>query len=64
MATSTPDNEVPNASPIPKEAEKPPIEPIRLPTVGEICRQDIWNNYAVRSVFSRVMGYNFYDRYF
>ncbi|KAF4348764.1 hypothetical protein G4B88_022908 [Cannabis sativa] len=64
MATSTPDNEVPNASPIPKEAEKPPIEPITLPTAGEICCQDIWNNCDVRSVFSGVMGYNFYDRYF
>ncbi|KAF4392734.1 hypothetical protein F8388_010757, partial [Cannabis sativa] len=56
MATSTPDNEVPNASPIPKEVEKPPIEPIRLPTVEEIRGQDIWNNCAVRSVFSGVMG--------
>lgn len=35
---------------------KPQIEPIRLPTVEEIRGQDIWNNCAMRSVFSGVMG--------
>ncbi|XP_028753351.1 mitochondrial import inner membrane translocase subunit TIM22-4 [Neltuma alba] len=39
-----------------KEAEKPQIQPIRLPTVEEIRGQDIWNNCAVRSVVSGVMG--------
>ncbi|KAJ9698764.1 hypothetical protein PVL29_007699 [Vitis rotundifolia] len=38
------------------EAEKPQIEPIRMPTVEEIRGQDIWNNCAVRSVASGVMG--------
>lgn len=38
------------------EAEKPQIEPLRLPTVEEIRGQDIWNNCAVRSVVSGVMG--------
>lgn len=45
-----------NESPSPKEAEKPAIEPIRLPTVEEIRGQDIWNNCAVRSIVSGVMG--------
>lgn len=40
----------------PKEVEKPQIEPIRLPTAEEIRGQDIWNNCAVRSVVSGVMG--------
>ncbi|OAY65686.1 mitochondrial import inner membrane translocase subunit TIM22-4 [Ananas comosus] len=40
----------------PKEAEKPNIEPLRLPTVEEMRGQDIWNNCAVRSVVSGIMG--------
>lgn len=39
-----------------QEAKKPQIEPIRMPTVEEIRGQDIWNNCAVRSVVSGVMG--------
>ena len=39
-------------------AEKPQIEPIRMPSVEEIKGQDIWNNCAVRSVVSGVMGEN------
>jgi len=39
-----------------KEVEKPQIQPISLPTVEEIRGQDIWNNCAVRSVVSGVMG--------
>ncbi|XP_030474159.1 mitochondrial import inner membrane translocase subunit TIM22-4-like [Syzygium oleosum] len=39
-----------------KEAEKPQIQPLRLPTPEEIRGQDIWNNCAVRSVVSGVMG--------
>ncbi|MED6148746.1 Mitochondrial import inner membrane translocase subunit Tim22 [Stylosanthes scabra] len=38
------------------EAEKPKIEPLRLPTAEEIRGQDIWNNCAMRSVVSGVMG--------
>ncbi|KAK1272137.1 Mitochondrial import inner membrane translocase subunit TIM22-1 [Acorus gramineus] len=40
----------------PKEAEKPPIEPLRMPTVEEIRGQDIWNNCVVRSAVSGIMG--------
>jgi hypothetical protein len=32
------------------------VEPIRMPTAEEIKGQDIWNNCAVRSVVSGVMG--------
>ncbi|KAK3151337.1 hypothetical protein QOZ80_3AG0244590 [Eleusine coracana subsp. coracana] len=32
------------------------VEPIRMPTPEEINGQDIWNNCAVRSVVSGVMG--------
>ncbi|XP_076910820.1 mitochondrial import inner membrane translocase subunit TIM22-4-like [Bidens hawaiensis] len=32
------------------------IEPIRLPTIEEVRGQDIWNNCAVRSVASGIMG--------
>ena len=39
-----------------QQVEKPPIQPINLPTVEEIRGQDIWNNCAVRSVVSGVMG--------
>ncbi|KAK2394022.1 mitochondrial import inner membrane translocase subunit TIM22-4 [Trifolium repens] len=39
-----------------KEAEKPQIQPISLPTAEEIRGQDIWNNCAVKSVASGVMG--------
>ncbi|XP_004505597.1 mitochondrial import inner membrane translocase subunit TIM22-4 [Cicer arietinum] len=47
---------VSNGSSNTKEVEKPPMEPISLPTVEEIRGQDIWNNCAVRSVVSGVMG--------
>ncbi|XP_074574667.1 mitochondrial import inner membrane translocase subunit TIM22-4 [Curcuma longa] len=36
--------------------EEHQIEPLRLPTPEEIRGQDIWNNCAVRSVASGVMG--------
>ncbi|XP_050367486.1 mitochondrial import inner membrane translocase subunit TIM22-4 [Argentina anserina] len=39
-----------------REVEKAPIEPLKMPTVEEIRGQDIWNNCAVRSVASGVMG--------
>nr|GMD14072.1 mitochondrial import inner membrane translocase subunit TIM22-4-like [Ipomoea batatas]GMD15759.1 mitochondrial import inner membrane translocase subunit TIM22-4-like [Ipomoea batatas] len=55
--SSDPANDPQNAtSSSSQEADKPPIEPIRLPTVEEIRGQDIWNNCAVRSVSSGVMG--------
>ena len=58
MASNT-GTESTNGSSSSKEAEKPlPIEPIRLPTAEEIRGQDIWNNCAVRSVVSGVMGMN------
>lgn len=44
------------SQPQPNEAERPEIEPIRLPTVEEIRGQDIWNNCFVRSAVSGVMG--------
>lgn len=53
MASSDAGNPSDNAS---KEAEKPPIEPIRLPTVEEVRAQEVWNNCAVRGVLSGVMG--------
>ncbi|CAN6313145.1 unnamed protein product [Urochloa humidicola] len=37
-------------------SQAPAVEPIRMPTVEEIKGQDIWNNCAVRSVVSGVMG--------
>ena len=37
-------------------AEKPAVERFHLPTPEEIRGQDIWNNCAVRSVVSGVMG--------
>ncbi|KAG6631161.1 hypothetical protein I3843_13G060200 [Carya illinoinensis] len=55
MASGT-GNESTNGSSSSKEAERPPIEPLRLPTVEEIRGQDIWNNCAVRSIVSGVMG--------
>ncbi|KAA8549453.1 hypothetical protein F0562_001137 [Nyssa sinensis] len=45
-----------NGSSNSNEPQKPPIEPLRLPTIEEIRGQDIWNNCAVRSVVSGVMG--------
>ncbi|XP_009801234.1 mitochondrial import inner membrane translocase subunit TIM22-4 isoform X1 [Nicotiana tabacum] len=50
---ATESNEAQSSS---EEAQKPQIEPIRMPTVEEIRGQDIWNNCAVRSVVSGVMG--------
>ena len=48
--------EPPNSSLGSNEAEKPAIEPIRMPTVEEIRGQDLWNNCAMRSVVSGAMG--------
>ncbi|KAK1321188.1 Mitochondrial import inner membrane translocase subunit TIM22-1 [Acorus calamus] len=51
---ASPDAEPTSSSP--KEAERPPIEPLRMPTVEEIRGQDIWNNCVVRSAVSGIMG--------
>uniref|UniRef100_A0A1J3JH17 Mitochondrial import inner membrane translocase subunit TIM22-1 n=1 Tax=Noccaea caerulescens TaxID=107243 RepID=A0A1J3JH17_NOCCA len=32
------------------------IQPIRMPTIEEIRAQEVWNNCAVKSVFSGAMG--------
>ncbi|XP_010248155.1 PREDICTED: mitochondrial import inner membrane translocase subunit TIM22-4-like isoform X2 [Nelumbo nucifera] len=54
--SGTESTETPISSLSSKEAEKPQIEPLRLPTIEEIRGQDIWNNCAVRSVVSGVLG--------
>ncbi|KAG8657903.1 mitochondrial import inner membrane translocase subunit TIM22-4 [Manihot esculenta] len=38
------------------EPETPQIPPFRMPTMEEIRAQEVWNNCAVRSVASGVMG--------
>ena len=53
-----------NASLNSTQLENPQIEPIRLPSVEEIRGQDIWNNCAVRSVVSGVMGMPFNPHFF
>ena len=53
-----------NASLNSTRLENPQIEPIRLPSVEEIRGQDIWNNCAVRSVVSGVMGMPFNPHFF
>ncbi|XP_071735510.1 mitochondrial import inner membrane translocase subunit TIM22-4-like [Rutidosis leptorrhynchoides] len=49
--TANPDSNPANAN----EAEKI-IKPIQMPTIEEVRGQDIWNNCAVRSVASGIMG--------
>lgn len=42
---------------LPSSLDEPRVvEPMRLPTIEEVRGQDIWNNCAVRSVTSGVMG--------
>jgi len=48
-----PPAKMPNLEPASQAAA---VEPIRMPTAEEIKGQDIWNNCAVRSVVSGVMG--------
>lgn len=61
MSSCNSDNESQKTT---EESVPPPaVEPIRLPTIEEVRGQDIWNNCAVRSVVSGVMGlYPFYSR--
>ncbi|KAK3206595.1 hypothetical protein Dsin_020641 [Dipteronia sinensis] len=58
MASSNAEKESNNSSSssVSKEAEVPKYEPIRMPSMEDIRAQDVWNNCAVRSVFSGVMG--------
>lgn len=56
MASSNPETESNNGSSIAKEPEKPQIEAFRMPTMEEMRAQEVWNNCAVRSVASGVMG--------
>jgi hypothetical protein len=59
MASNTGNESTNASSSTSQEPEKKlPVEPIRLPTPEEIRGQDIWNNCAVRSVVSGVMGTN------
>ena len=48
-----PPAKMPNLEPASQAAA---VEPIRMPTAEEIKGKDIWNNCAVRSVVSGVMG--------
>lgn len=54
-ATPSAASEPEGAPAVQKEAEKT-IQPLRLPTPEEIRGQDIWNNCAVRSAVSGIMG--------
>lgn len=56
MASSHPDAESNNGSSVSKEPEKPQYEAFRMPSMEEIRAQEVWNNCAVRSVASGVMG--------
>lgn len=54
MSDSSSENETKSA---PSSSSEPAmVEPIRLPTIEEVRGQDIWNNCAVRSVTSGIMG--------
>lgn len=62
---STSGNEQNTDSPSSQEPQKSSrIEPIRLPTAEEVRGQDIWNNCAVRSVVSGVMGIDSFPFFF
>ncbi|KAK6935676.1 hypothetical protein RJ641_032706 [Dillenia turbinata] len=59
MSNASSDSEKASSSSTKEETAKPSqsqIEPIRLPTIEEMRGQDIWNNCAVRSVVSGIMG--------
>ena len=56
MAASNSENDSKNEVPSSSEAEQPQIQAIRMPSMEEIRAQEVWNNCAVRSVVSGVMG--------
>ncbi|XVE58873.1 hypothetical protein DITRI_Ditri04bG0203900 [Diplodiscus trichospermus] len=56
MAVSNSENDSINEVPSSSEAERPQVQAIRMPTIEEIRAQEVWNNCAVRSVVSGVMG--------
>ncbi|KAK0604961.1 hypothetical protein LWI29_021380 [Acer saccharum] len=58
MASSNAETESNNnsSSSVSKETEVRKYEPIRMPSMEDVRAQDVWNNCAVRSVFSGVMG--------
>ncbi|XP_022735549.1 mitochondrial import inner membrane translocase subunit TIM22-4-like isoform X2 [Durio zibethinus] len=56
MAASNSENDSKNEIPSSSEAEQPQFQAIRMPTMEEIRAQEVWNNCAVRSVVSGVMG--------
>ncbi|XP_022775116.1 mitochondrial import inner membrane translocase subunit TIM22-4 [Durio zibethinus] len=56
MAASSSENDSKNEGPSSREAEQPQVAAIRMPTAEEIRAQEVWNNCAVRSVVSGVMG--------
>ncbi|KAH7549848.1 hypothetical protein ACOSP7_025188 [Xanthoceras sorbifolium] len=61
MASSNSETESNNSgsSSASKETGVRQYEPIRMPAMEDIRAQDVWNNCAVRSVFSGVMGGGF-----
>ncbi|XP_051128090.1 mitochondrial import inner membrane translocase subunit TIM22-1 isoform X2 [Andrographis paniculata] len=54
--SSNPEGELPSASSSAQDGQVQQVDQIHLPTIEEIRGQDIWNNCAVRSVVSGVMG--------
>ncbi|KAG8476197.1 hypothetical protein CXB51_033206 [Gossypium anomalum] len=56
MAAPNSENELKTEVPSSHEAEQPQIQAIRMPSMEEIRAQEVWNNCAVRSVASGVMG--------
>ena len=56
MAASSSENDSKNEVPSSSDIEQPQIQAIRMPSMEEIRAQEVWNNCAVRSVVSGVMG--------
>ncbi|GLU02578.1 hypothetical protein SLE2022_198240 [Rubroshorea leprosula] len=59
MASSTSGTEPTNGNSSSSESVKSQINPIRMPTMEEVRAQEVWDNCAVRSVVSGVMGGGF-----
>lgn len=56
MATNSGTESNNGAASTSKETETPQIHSFRMPTIEEVRAQEVWNNCAVRSVASGVMG--------